>query len=78
MICPYCSNEMIKGKLLPNRPASFKWRADDEKRLLGIWVTNEIKLEHKYYGAYSDLYSMGTPYIESSVCSECRKIIADF
>lgn len=70
MLCPFCNDKMIKGKILGDR-YKLKWMPDDEKLILGIWANNSITLGNQTGGL------LGRPRVEAFVCRNCRKLIAD-
>ena len=71
MECPYCKNDMIKGKLLGSQLA-LKWIPDGQK--LTMWgfthYEGEIILNDSKSGWIR-------PYKESYLCKECKKLISD-
>jgi len=70
MICPYCDNEMTKGKLLGNQ-IKLKWIPDGQRVTFSGYT--------KYYDEIilKNLGGMGRPYSESFFCKKCNKIIMD-
>lgn len=71
MVCPFCNNEMIKGKILGDRQI-LKWMPDNEKLILGIWANNAITLKNQTGGGMSGRYQVG-----AFACKNCKKLIAD-
>ena len=69
MRCPFCDEEMVKGKILGDRYA-LEWMPEDQKLFLGIWARNSITL-----GSHRTAF--GRPYTEAFVCNKCGKLIAD-
>ena len=70
MVCPFCNNEMIKGKLLGDR-SKLKWVPDDDNQTFGVWVKNAKVLANRTGGIF-DRHR-----VDAYVCENCKKLIAD-
>jgi hypothetical protein len=68
MICPFCNNEMTKGKLLGN-VIKIKWIPDgpDVPQTGLSHVNGEVELKNES--------RFGRPYTEAYICRECNKLI---
>ena len=70
MVCPYCNEEMIKGKILGNQ-INLKWIPDGQKVTFFGYkrYDNEITLKNSGGG--------GRPQTECFMCKQCNKLILD-
>jgi len=70
MVCPYCNNDMIKGKILGNQ-IKLKWIPDGQK----VSFTGLTKYDDEIVLKNSG--GMGRPQTESFMCKQCNKLIVD-
>jgi hypothetical protein len=73
MKCPWCSNDMIPGKLYGPKYA-LRWVNEDQKLLLGRWFTvdgDKIGKVSFFGGLFGHAYAMGHR------CLACKKIVID-
>nr|WP_122013164.1 PF20097 family protein [Maliibacterium massiliense] len=68
MQCPYCHEEMIKGRILGDR-YQLKWMPKDKKLILGLYAHDSIALG---YGG-----GMGRPEVDADYCPRCKKMLVD-
>lgn len=70
MVCPFCNNEMIKGKIFGNARRKLQWVPEDEKLILGVWSNNAITLKNQ-------TGTTGNYQVKAFACKKCKKLIAD-
>ncbi len=71
MKCPWCSQEMIPGKLYGDR-FPLKWLNEDRKLTLGIWAIRGDTVGH-----YGRLGGFSRPRAMGHRCLSCKKIVID-
>lgn len=70
MLCPYCNNEMAKGKIYGDRYRP-KWTPDGDKTFLADWANCTLAFKNQAGGGFRRYRA------EAYVCRKCRKLIAD-
>ena len=69
MICPYCSNEMEKARLIGARNGDLSWQPFSEK--LPFFNRADARLLKTQVVTYSRTYA------EAFVCEDCGKLITE-
>lgn len=66
--CPYCTKELLDGKLLGDRKA-LKWLPKDKELLFGLWAAGGLTVGERGLTQRAE--------VRAWYCSYCKRIIID-
>lgn len=75
MKCPYCSNEMTRGKIQARGGGGLYWLPENEKIMITI---SDSKIQKKQGIVLVSTNTIGAVVVPAFICKPCRKIVIEY